>query len=77
MDLDTFVITVFCWIDDILESLYQGRPLRRRGPSNHQLANKPDTELSSSMGEMVVHFAPIVGVLQLIPFLTNQRKINQ
>ena len=32
MDLDTFIITVFCWIDDILESLYQGRPLRQRGP---------------------------------------------
>ncbi len=32
MDLDTFMITVFCCIDDILESLYQGRPLRQRGP---------------------------------------------
>ena len=32
MDLDTFMITVYCCIDDILESLYQGRPLRQRGP---------------------------------------------
>lgn len=32
MDVDTFMITVFCCIDDILESLYQGRLLRQRGP---------------------------------------------
>ena len=32
MDLDTLMITVFCWVDDILESLYQGQPLRQRGP---------------------------------------------
>ena len=32
--LDKFMITASCWIDDILESLYQGRPLRQRGPKS-------------------------------------------
>jgi len=33
VDLDTFIIAVFCRIDDALKSLLQGKPLRQRGPA--------------------------------------------
>ena len=53
VDLDTLMIRVFCCIDDVLESLYQGWPLRQRGP-------KPalcDAEvlIMEVVGEYLVH----------------------
>ena len=32
MDLDTFIIAVFCWIDEALPAVTRGDRLRRRGP---------------------------------------------
>lgn len=32
VNLDTFIITVFCQVDDIMKELLQGRRLRERGP---------------------------------------------
>ena len=32
MDLDSYIITVFCLVDDSLKELMQGRRLRQRGP---------------------------------------------
>lgn len=32
MDLDTFMITAFCWIDDLLKTLGNDRSRRQRGP---------------------------------------------
>ncbi len=32
MDLDSYIITVFCLVDDGLKELMQGRRIRRRGP---------------------------------------------
>lgn len=32
MNLDLFIITAFCWIDDILKVTFRGQPLRQRGP---------------------------------------------
>jgi hypothetical protein len=32
MNLDDFIITCFCWIDDLLPSITQGQRLRQRGP---------------------------------------------
>jgi len=32
MDLDTFIITVFCEVDDMLPSLLGGKRFRSRGP---------------------------------------------
>ena len=32
MELDTFMITVFCWIDDTLKATFKGQRLRQRGP---------------------------------------------
>lgn len=32
MDLDLFIITAFCWMDDILETTFNGQRLRQRGP---------------------------------------------
>ena len=33
MDLDDFIITVFCFVDDALKQCLDGERLRRRGPS--------------------------------------------
>ena len=33
MDLDTFIIAVFCWIDEALTAATQGKHLRQRGPA--------------------------------------------
>jgi hypothetical protein len=33
MDLDTFIITVFCQVDDMLKSILKGGRLRERGPA--------------------------------------------
>lgn len=33
MDLDTFMIAVFCWIDEALPAATQGKHLRQRGPA--------------------------------------------
>jgi len=33
MDLDTFIIAVFCWIDEALPQITTGRRLRERGPA--------------------------------------------
>lgn len=33
MDLDTLIITVFCWIDEALPTIVAGRRLRQRGPA--------------------------------------------
>ena len=32
MDLDMYMITVFCWIDDTLKAEFTGQRLRQRGP---------------------------------------------
>ena len=40
-------------------------PVETKVHGNPQLADKPDTELSSSMGDVVVLFAAVGGVLQL------------
>lgn len=32
MDLDSFIITVFCLVDDALQSCLEGGKVRRRGP---------------------------------------------
>ena len=32
MDLDTFIITAFCLIDDMLKEILANRRLRQRGP---------------------------------------------
>jgi hypothetical protein len=32
VDLDRFMITVFCWIDDTLKAVFEGQRLRQRGP---------------------------------------------
>jgi len=32
VDLDTFIVTTYCLIDDLLEDLLDGRRLRSRGP---------------------------------------------
>ena len=32
MDVDTFIITVFCWMDDTLKTVFKGQRLRPRGP---------------------------------------------
>lgn len=32
MDLDTLIVTVFCFIDDALKSTLEGKPVRQRGP---------------------------------------------
>lgn len=34
MDLDSFVITVFCMADDAMKEILQGRRLRQRGPNS-------------------------------------------
>lgn len=33
MDLESFIVTVFCWIDDELQALTAARPVRQRGPA--------------------------------------------
>ena len=33
MDLETFIITVFCLVDDFVRGLCRGCRLRRRGPA--------------------------------------------
>jgi hypothetical protein len=33
MDLDTFIITVFCLVDDLMKTLLHDRKLRQRGPA--------------------------------------------
>ncbi|MCH8870308.1 MAG: hypothetical protein IIC85_11400, partial [Chloroflexi bacterium] len=33
MDLDSFIITVFCLVDDAMKEILQGRRLRQRGPN--------------------------------------------
>jgi hypothetical protein len=33
VDLDTFMITAFCWIDDTLKATLKGKSLRQRGPT--------------------------------------------
>ena len=33
MDLDVFIISVFCLMDDTLKTLFPGKPLRQRGPA--------------------------------------------
>lgn len=33
MDLDTFIIAVYCWIDETLPAVTQGARLRQRGPT--------------------------------------------
>ena len=33
MDLETFIITVFCLVDDFVRGLFRGCRLRRRGPA--------------------------------------------
>ena len=61
MDLDTFMITVFCCIDDILESLYQGRLLRQRGPK--PALSDPEVLTIEVVGEYMGHsqdHAPIL-----------------
>jgi hypothetical protein len=32
VNLDLFIITVFCWIDDTLKAAFREQPLRQRGP---------------------------------------------
>jgi hypothetical protein len=32
VDADTFIITVFCWMDDTLKTMFKGQRLRPRGP---------------------------------------------
>ena len=32
MDLDTFIITVFCWVDEMLKKFFPHQRLRQRGP---------------------------------------------
>jgi hypothetical protein len=32
VDLDLFMITAFCWIDDTLRTMFKGQRLRQRGP---------------------------------------------
>jgi hypothetical protein len=31
VDLDTYIVNVFCWVDDIMKTLYQDHKLRHRG----------------------------------------------
>lgn len=31
MDLDTYIVNVFCWVDDMMKTLYQDHKLRARG----------------------------------------------
>ncbi len=33
MDLDDFIITVFCWIDEAIPTVLEGQRLRQRGPA--------------------------------------------
>jgi hypothetical protein len=33
MDLDDFIITVFCWIDEAIPAVLDGQRLRQRGPA--------------------------------------------
>ena len=33
MDLDDFIITVFCWIDETIPQVLAGQRLRQRGPA--------------------------------------------
>lgn len=33
MDLETFIVTVFCWLDDALREVTAAQPLRQRGPA--------------------------------------------
>nr|MBA2617748.1 IS982 family transposase [Rubrobacter sp.] len=32
MDLDTFIVAVYCLVDDLMEELLGGQRLRKRGP---------------------------------------------
>jgi hypothetical protein len=32
VDLDEFMVTAFCWIDDTLKATLRGQRLRQRGP---------------------------------------------
>jgi len=72
VDLDTFIIAVFCLIDDTVTSLFQGKRLRQRGSApvlsdsevltmeavGEFLGRSQDTELYRYFRQHYRHFFP-------------------
>ena len=51
MDLDVFIIAVFCLMDDTLKTLFPGNPLRQRGPA--PILSDPEVLTMEVVGEFL------------------------
>jgi hypothetical protein len=83
MDLDDFIITVFCWIDEAIPRMLEGQRLRQRGPAptlcdsevmtmeivGEYLGLAHDTALFAYFRRHDAHFFPAVRSLHRTTFI--------
>ena len=91
MDLDSFIINVYCLVDDTMKSLYQEHKLRERGPTptlgdsevitmevvGEYLGREQDKEIFKYFRHHFTHFFPALKIIHRTTFTRQAANLWQ